>query len=135
MAVSEQKLKSFSVLQYFKLWKFGPKRAESPLENYDLAKGPMSLGDTKRGGKPLVVFKQCFRCKKKKKKAKGRSIFKVNKMSQTKRIMEIGLILINANHHKRALGHRRKGAGMGQGRRRGRGMVEGWKGFGWIGRE
>jgi len=44
------------------------------------------------------------------------------------------LILINANHHKRALGHRRKGAGMGQGHRKGR-RVEGWKGFGWIGRE
>ncbi len=32
--------------------------------------------------------------------------------------METGLILINANHHKRALGHRRKGVGMGMGQER-----------------
>lgn len=52
-------------------------------------------------------------------------------MNQTEQIMETGLILINANHHKRALGHRRKG----QGCRMGRGMMVGGRGFWWTGRE
>lgn len=87
----------------------------------------------KRGGKPLVVFKQCFRCQKINKKQSVKSIFKGKK---TERIMETGLILINANHHKRALGHRRKG----QGCRMGRGMMreggrKGGRGFWWTGRE